>query len=105
MREFGFTIFQSFTKSHELSIIRPRLVHFVRRNRELDSESIEVKSGVSEGQKLFQQLKHAQLKMAETFMQHAKSQVELYEQYTQQMDTYKKQFDDLFESERSKKRK
>jgi len=106
LSEFGYTILSQFDRPHEVSIARPRVIHFIRRNRELDTESINKSiSGTSESSKSFLQLKQVQRNIVETFTQNAKRQLEQNEQYTEQLNAYRKKFDELFEAEKGKKRK
>lgn len=106
LSEFGYTILSKFYRPHEVSIARPRVIHFIRRNRELDTESINKSvSGTSESSKSFLQLKQVQRNIVETFTQNAKRQLEQSEQYTEQLNAYRKKFDELFEAEKGKKRK
>jgi hypothetical protein len=106
LAEFGYTILSKFQQPHEISIAKPRVIHFVRRNRDLDTELIsEAVSHTSESSKLFLQIKEVHRKTVETFTNYAKQQVEQSENYTDQLDAYRKNFDVLFEAEKRKKRK
>jgi len=104
--EFGYKLLSTYSEPHEISIPRPRIIHFAKRNRDLDSESVQKKvSGASESVKLLAKIKQVHQSLRESFASSAKIHVDQTEQYSEQMDSYRKSFGDMFKAETSKKRK